>query len=173
MPSIRLVGVDLASDPSNTAAVTFHIDDESVSMFVMRRVANSDIARWIEDPRTFVAIDAPLGWPSPFADAIRSWMFADRGWTPQTWLRPDGSRFEIDDDAQWQNLRELLKYRTTDRFVRHWRRTDHAAAQAAAGRHGVGCREKWPAGLSVSADRIAIATFRAAALLSNDAQPDA
>jgi predicted nuclease with RNAse H fold len=94
---MRVLGVDLATEPAGTAAcwLTFdgvsgraelveeRIDDETL----IRLIASSDRA----------AIDAPFGWPEPFYDAISQWR--------REGTFPDGTR-------------EPLRLRATDLYVK-------------------------------------------------------
>ncbi|HET9731929.1 MAG TPA: DUF429 domain-containing protein [Acidimicrobiales bacterium] len=159
--SCVIVGIDLASQPRRTAAceLVFRGDRLEVRLHPdalngAARVDDALIKGWLDDERYLLGMDAPFGWPLPFAVAVGGWMdldrFGDDGVDGATWLA-----FDCSED--WDDATELLKFRLTDRYVRLYRRRLYEAG---------GSKIRWPQGLSVSADRIAITAFRAAALLA-------
>lgn len=122
MAAVRTLGIDLAAQPKGTAACAVAWRDGGACVESLNAgLVNRDLLDLIE-PVDLVGLDAPLGWPDPFVDAVRRW-------------HEDGL-WEADGD---------LRLRMTDRWV-----ADRLRKQP----------------LSVSSDRIAVAAWRAAALLT-------
>jgi hypothetical protein len=133
-------GIDLASQPENTAICAIRWGGADAEVAVLARGAwngtplhdellvalSTGLWDGLPNAPSKVAIDAPFGWPTEFVEAVAS-HHERRGW-------PIG----IGSD------RKLLERRSTDRFV--WQAT-----------------RKLP--LSVSTDRIAFAAMRCAGIL--------
>lgn len=107
--------------------------------------------------------------------AVGSWMRAT-GADSSRWPEWAQEATTADQSSWWEDLRELLKYRITDRFVRLYGKQLHHERLGAAGCRAQGGSSQrkcpWPGGLSVSADWIAVTTFRAAALLQQANKTD-
>jgi predicted nuclease with RNAse H fold len=84
---MRTLGVDLASAITNTAACVLEWDDgpPRLGLLVGRNVSDDDIVAMAREVET-TAIDAPFGWPQPFAKAIAAY----RGGRPWPRRRPEG-----------------------------------------------------------------------------------
>lgn len=114
--SRQIVGVDLASSTENTAACLFRVTDSDVVVETFETVDNDRIHGWLRDENTVTGIDAPFGWPAPFAGAVGSWMLLAEDANARAW--PEWAQRVTEDEAWWDDLKELLQYRVTDRFVR-------------------------------------------------------
>lgn len=155
-----LAGVDLSAGTTDTAAVTMRFLGDELEIEAHTNVGDSQIDGWLNEG--VVAIDAPFGWPIAFDEAVHGWMKSGAGRWP-AWGAP-ASPFDTKD---WDELKELLKFRLTDRFVRHFLRDRHSDSvehgePAPPDRSG---RCQWPDGLAVSAEKIAVTSFRAVRLL--------
>lgn len=139
----RIIGVDMASQAKNTAAVWFENTGGGLKLgYTPGGVDNNRIREWLKEGASVLGIDAPFGWPKAFVDHV-SWWQARSGDRPSL-PSADGDR-------------ELLLYRVTDRFAR---------------RHGLGdARGPWPQGLSVTTNWISFTTMRLVELLSECAGP--
>lgn len=95
---MRTLGIDLASQPENTAlCVVSWADDGRGAEVEPPRAGCDDDALLAEMARAdAVGIDAPFGWPAAFVSAV-----AGEGW-------PAGVAVDA------------LRFRETDRFVRSW-----------------------------------------------------
>lgn len=143
MTESLIVGVDLSSQPKDTAAVWFErAGSGSVTVRCQPGgVTNDGLREWLTHASAVIAIDAPFGWPQPFAELVRWWQGGAAA--PSPVLQVAGSQAAVS---------ELLAYRMTDRFVRkyHLKRDKQTKAQAAG----------WPSGLSVSTNWISYTTMR-------------
>lgn len=114
------VGVDLASQPPNTAVCVINWSPESA---VVTALASGSFGGRLLDDVTLlsimenadkVAIDAPFGWPEPFTRAINS--------APGEWpLDPDETRAPLErrttDVLVWDRTRKTPLSVTTDRIA--------------------------------------------------------
>jgi len=145
---IRTLGIDLASQPKDTAAcviewggpvprtlpaLEFLGGDRLDDACLLDLIQHEGIGR--------IAIDAPFGWPAEFVDAITIWQ------NQQEWPVPPG-------DPARQQARLVL--RETDREVH---RATGLSMDPDAIRTG-----KWP--LSVSTDKLGITAMRCMRLLA-------
>ena len=80
----RTLGIDLASQPINTAACVLEWDAADVHIVRLEeRLTDDALVVLMRDPRTSrVAIDAPFGWPTSFVEAINA--YTGRGDWPAT-----------------------------------------------------------------------------------------
>ncbi len=103
---MRFLGVDLASDPRRTGVVEATIAGATVRAALPAPGAAADDASLtsLVDAATVVGLDAPLGWPDDFVEAVA----AHREFAP--WPAPGA-----DDGPRG---RERFRLRATDRFVR-------------------------------------------------------
>ena len=75
----RTFGVDLAAQREKTAGCVLAWDGTGVSVeFLGLGLDDPDIVRRAADADV-TAIDAPFGWPRPFADALRAYAAGDTG----------------------------------------------------------------------------------------------
>jgi predicted nuclease with RNAse H fold len=101
-PGSRVVGVDLAADPRHTGVAILIVEANEVTVAIDgRRGSDEMLVEFVHDADV-VGIDAPLGWPEPFATALA---LHQRG---EPWP-------EADDPIQ---QRRLLSKRRTDRLVK-------------------------------------------------------
>ena len=143
VPPSATLGIDLASQPSRTAACRINWSNGQGQAQLLPSSELSDaglLAAMLDTSATRIAIDAPFGWPTEFVRAVKSWQ------TKATWplgLDPEEAQLP-------------LVLRSTDRDV--WR-----------GRPLVAGADTWTGTgrrpLSVSTDRIAFAAMRCARLL--------
>ncbi len=94
----RFVGVDLASKPEGTAACVLEWQAGQARILELYQPVEDDLLVALAEGADLVAIDAPLGWPLPFVEAVSAHA-AGEPWTKG----PD---------------RDELRYRVTDRVVR-------------------------------------------------------
>ena len=86
------LGIDLASQPENTAACSIEwTATEAIVRHLKLGCTDVDLDGFIAEAQA-VGIDAPLGWPMAFADAVADWSHAE--WTKE--LR-DQMRFRLTD----------------------------------------------------------------------------
>lgn len=146
-----LVGIDISSQDTDTAACVIGIRDGKLAVATKARVNDATIGRLLTES-TVVAIDAPFAWPSAFTDFAGRWQAKPGSPDLPSWL----DRNE-DPETAWWKLAEALKFRATDRYVRLYRRTQH---------HGCApCTARWPSGFSVAADKMALPAMRSMRLL--------
>ena len=107
-------GVDLAGDPSNTAVAVLTAGPGGAAVEIVTPPVTDDDLVAVGGRADVVGVDAPLGWPDPFVDAVAC---HHRG---QPWPMAD------DPVAQ----RRLLSKRATDRFVRALTGTDPLSVSA-------------------------------------------
>jgi hypothetical protein len=69
-PTVRILGIDLASDPKRTAACSVDWDGTVAAVRELREPVDDETAVALASAANLVAIDAPLGWPVAFGDAI-------------------------------------------------------------------------------------------------------
>jgi predicted nuclease with RNAse H fold len=69
---MRVLGIDLASDPKRTAACLLDWRDGSGALVELCDSLDDDQAVELERSVNMVAIDAPFGWPLPFVSAVSS-----------------------------------------------------------------------------------------------------
>jgi hypothetical protein len=142
--TLRIVGVDLASQPANTAAVCIErASDGTMRLAFTERVENAEIRNWLQGG--VVGIDAPFGWPRPFVSQLGWWQGGALEEAPIQGLSDDPKA-----------LTELLAFRLTDRFVRQ-----HVGLTRD--------RKSWPHGLSVSTNLISYTTIRLVTVLTGKA----
>ena len=73
-----IVGIDCASQDANIGLARGTLSSaglmlESVRLGGSREASVAQIvSAWLKDPRVLLAIDAPLGWPRPLADALQN-----------------------------------------------------------------------------------------------------
>jgi hypothetical protein len=127
--SVITAGVDFASQVTNTATCCLAWGPNSATLESFNEACDDDYLLALSSRVAKFGIDVPLGWPSPFVEAVA--MHADNGAWPL--------RYEHSKNANEYRLRQ------TDLHVG---------------------RSNLPLPLSVAADRIAIPTMRAAALVS-------
>lgn len=168
----KIIGIDLSADSSKTDACIFTFREEAVEVSILPARARGKKREPIDDhflrgllrsagcngegakgtAPVLIGIDAPFGWPTPFASALALWR------TTGKWPDWDHERTTQGPAADrlngWDEPAEFLAYRVTDRFVRSWRRQE-------TGNPGV-----WPQGLSVATDHISVTAFRVARMLS-------
>ncbi|MGC2167856.1 MAG: DUF429 domain-containing protein [Acidimicrobiales bacterium] len=136
MPVNRYVGIDLASQPSETGVVVLVVEGANARVSLpgapgAKFVADDANLVGIVDERTAVGLDAPLGWPDDFVAAVAS--------------HRTSARWPAYEHRSSDKIRQTLCYRTTDLYVQqHLKMTP----------------------LSVSSDRIGVVAMRAARLQS-------
>lgn len=148
MTTITFVGVDFAASDANTALCTLAVEGTTVHAHVYKNVGDEVLLDWLTADRAVVGMDVPFGWPLPFAHLVEGW--ANGGPLPPWACEPA---------SDLPAAKELLKFRLTDRFVRHYLKA----------RHRDGCDHgtcPWPAGFSVSTDKMGVTTIRAVRLLA-------
>ena len=159
----RIVGIDLSADGTKTSACVVEISEDAIDIDVPDDAGTHGFddptiaTRWLRDDNARIGIDAPFGWPSTFTEAVAAWSGDTRRWPEWDRARVKTKR----SGGYWTEPAEFLAYRTTDRFVRLWRKDRHRSGNA-------GCIHRkwgWPGGLSVSTNMIGITAFRAARLL--------
>ncbi|MDP9401794.1 MAG: DUF429 domain-containing protein [Actinomycetota bacterium] len=153
------MGIDLSASPKNTGVVKLSFEGNRLSVQVQLQADDTEILGWLE--KDFVAIDAPFGWPIAFNQVIGSWMSSEPRWLPEEGSSARGEK-------EWDEDKELLKFRLTDRFVRHHLRDEHKKKSEHKTLPKLQRRHKncdWPLGLAVAAEKIAITSFRAVPLL--------
>jgi hypothetical protein len=98
------LGIDLASQPKNTAACRIHWRKGRGSVELIRdELHDTSLLGLIRDPQVGkVAIDAPFGWPTEFVDALVAWR--ERG----TWP----------DEPDHRCAQQSMVLRATDRKVK-------------------------------------------------------
>lgn len=159
-PDVRIIGVDLAASIERTAAAIFTFAEGRLDLEILRgKAANIDdelLRKWLagEYGQTVVGIDAPFGWPAPFASTVRDWMETGGGWPDWDLARKEG-------EPAWGQAADFLAFRVTDRYVRFWRRHDGRVCDTECAHDD----REWPEGLSVSTNLLAVAAFRAARAL--------
>lgn len=142
----RSIGIDLAADPINTAAVELSWDGDRATIVEVwgrgrEKVDDHCLVKLLERSDAKIGVDCPFGWPGSFVALMRS----------------EGRSQSIPFDAATPKERERLAYRDTDLFVmRQTERKDAAGERTRAAVRP----------LSVSADRIAHVAFRFAGLRS-------
>jgi predicted nuclease with RNAse H fold len=94
---MRVLGIDLASDPKRTAACVLDWRDGAGRVVALHQPVTDELAVELARNTDLIAIDAPFGWPSPFVEAVAA--HARR----ETWP-PSG--------------KQALSYRRTDEYVR-------------------------------------------------------
>lgn len=94
---MRVLGIDLASDPKRTAGCLLEWSHGLGALVELRDSLDDDQAVELERSADMVAIDAPFGWPLPFVSAVSSHAQGE-SWPAAT-------------------VREL-SYRRTDAYVR-------------------------------------------------------
>ena len=92
---MRILGIDLASQPARTAACLLDMEDGRVFASTLHRGCDDQILDTLAAQADAIGIDAPFGWPRAFRDAVGSW-------THESWST---------------TLRDRLRFRETDRFV--------------------------------------------------------
>lgn len=92
---MRMLGIDLASQPTRTAACLLDWHDGRVVGCALERGCDDATLDALARQADAIGIDAPFGWPRPFREAVGSWKH-------ESW----------DTD-----LRDRLRFRETDRFV--------------------------------------------------------
>jgi hypothetical protein len=132
----RYVGIDLASQPSDTGVVVIVVNGERARASLPEAPGEKFVADdanlvGIVDERTAVGLDAPLGWPDDFVAAVAS--------------HRTSARWPSYEHRSSDKIRQTLCYRTTDLFVQQ-----HLSMTP----------------LSVSSDRIGVVAMRAARLQS-------
>lgn len=140
----RTLGIDLASQPKNTAACEIEWEDGRGRVVSLEHGNLSDeilLAKMLQPGVSKIAIDAPFGWPQPFLQAITG--YSRTGEWP---IRPDD-----------RTQRAKLYLRETDREVRR-------VTSAPDEEGGPPLRAKQP--LSVSTDKISIPAMRCAGILA-------
>jgi predicted nuclease with RNAse H fold len=99
MSSLRILGIDLSSQPKNTAAWMLHLEDGRItSSTVFESADDNQLDELIETARV-IGIDVPFGWP----DRFRTLMQGLPDWPNEKWS---------------DDLRDTLRLRLTDRVVR-------------------------------------------------------
>ena len=135
-PVNRYVGIDLASQPSDTGVVVLTVDGAHARASLPgspgeKFVGDDANLVGIVDARTAVGLDAPLGWPDDFVAAVAS--------------HRTSARWPSYEHRSSDKIRQTLCYRTTDLFVQ-----EHLKITP----------------MSVSSDRIGVVAMRAARLQS-------
>jgi predicted nuclease with RNAse H fold len=69
-PIVRILGIDLASDPRRTAACSVDWNGTIASVRELREPVDDETAVALASVADLVAIDAPLDWPVAFGEAI-------------------------------------------------------------------------------------------------------
>jgi predicted nuclease with RNAse H fold len=90
------LGIDLSSQPHDTAACEIDWNDNGSAQVSAPFTSCDDVKidQLIQQSQV-IGIDAPLGWPQAFVEAVNQW-----------------------DQAEWNtDLRDELRFRQTDRFV--------------------------------------------------------
>jgi predicted nuclease with RNAse H fold len=90
------LGIDLSSQPKDTAACQIAWNDNgSAQISAPLTSCDDDTLDQLIQQSQVIGIDAPLGWPQGFVEAVNQW-----------------------DHAEWNtDLRDELRFRQTDRFV--------------------------------------------------------
>ncbi len=101
-------GVDLASQDTNTASCLIHWDGGVATVKAINRLVSDDQIRALIAQSAKVGIDAPLGWPIAFAEAV--FEHSTSGAWPKTYTHKN-------------NGNEAYRFRHTDLWVR-----EHAAS---------------------------------------------
>jgi predicted nuclease with RNAse H fold len=78
---IRVLGIDLASDPKRTAACVLDWRDGAGRVVALHQPVTDELAVELAGDAQLVAIDAPFGWPSPFVEAVAAHARRER-WPP-------------------------------------------------------------------------------------------
>lgn len=159
----RIVGVDLSADHAKTDACVIEFGSSGVEFSlrparggagkrVTSRIDDGCLRAWLEQSDgvpTVVGMDAPFGWPRAFVDAVSGWSTSAPAW-------PAWDQRHAAGESKWKQPGDYLGYRSTDRFVRVFRRAERQVTGA----------RRWPEGFAVGADRIAVTAFRAARVMS-------
>ena len=97
---MHVLGIDIASQDSGTASCMLACAGDEVSVVTLEPVNTNAQLRAAAELSDWTGIDAPLGWPRPFVDAVQ-------GWTREhTW--PDSS------DVHAEPWRNSMTLRATD-----------------------------------------------------------
>jgi len=115
----RTLGLDLAADPTKTAACVVAWESGEITA-LSRPLSDDDIVAASADV-DLVAIDVPLGWPDDLVDALGAHR-AEHGWPPAT------------RSALPPQDRIPLRFRETDRFIQA---TGHRPLSVSTDRIGV------------------------------------
>ncbi|MEJ7764697.1 MAG: DUF429 domain-containing protein [Acidimicrobiales bacterium] len=146
---MSIAGVDMSSQTTDTAACVLTIEGETLVATAYPKVDDTELRAAMQAPNVFVGIDAPFGWPAPFAAFAAAWSGRSGRHVPP-WAELD--------HRSWREVAEALKFRATDRFVRLYLRAQHVC--------GDNCPSRWPDGFSVSADKLALPALRTMRLLA-------
>lgn len=95
---MHTLGIDLASQASNTAACLVEWQRSSARITDLRITATDDDLIQLAATAASIGIDAPFGWPDPFVRFLANWHDDARA-TPQPWSNKH---------------RDELRYRMTD-----------------------------------------------------------
>ncbi|MGH2725103.1 MAG: DUF429 domain-containing protein [Actinomycetota bacterium] len=101
-PGSKVLGIDLAADPVRTGVAILTVGSDSVGVTVEAGRGTDEALVELADDVDVVGVDAPLGWPEPFIEAL--------------FLHQRGEPWPAADDPVHQ--RRLLSKRRTDRFVK-------------------------------------------------------
>lgn len=94
--SCQTLGIDLSSMPKDTSACLLEWQGQSARVVRMENHCTDETLDDLHAASTATGIDAPLGWPTAFREAVHSWQAEH--WSPA--------------------IRDDLCYRETDLFVR-------------------------------------------------------
>jgi hypothetical protein len=97
-----VLGVDLSTDSTKTGAAVLTVEADRVAVEIIAGKVSDDLLVELAHGVDVVGVDAPLGWPEPFLEAVILHQ-AGRAWPPT-------------DDAAEQRRR--LSKRNTDRAVK-------------------------------------------------------
>jgi len=105
-PSARFVGVDLAGSPERTGVAILTLRGSRAEVTSPPEVFVADDVGLVEvvDSTTTVGVDAPLGWPDDFVEAVAAHSAL--------------SRWPMHEEGRARPSRERLRYRQTDLFVK-------------------------------------------------------
>jgi len=151
-----ILGVDLAGDPANTGVAVLRPGPDRVVVEIGRPPVTDEVLVELGREADVVGVDAPLGWPDPFVEAVG--------------LHHRGLPWPMADDPVAQ--RRLLSKRATDRFVRLRTGTDPLSVSAdrigAVAMRAARLQTLWAEGWNGPADRGGsgrlVETYPAAAL---------
>lgn len=146
---IAIVGVDMSSQTTDTAACVLAIAGDRLAVDWRKNVRDDELLPLLQAPNAFTGIDAPFGWPLPFSAFADAWSRGAERAVP-AWARLEA--------RGWGELAEVLKFRAADRFVRLYLRGLHQPPEDYGSR--------WPDGFSVSADKLALPALRTMRLLA-------
>jgi predicted nuclease with RNAse H fold len=70
---VKMLGVDLSTEPRKTAACWLHFGPNGATVDLVTESLDDDLLVELLATADRAAIDSPLGWPEPFIEAITQW----------------------------------------------------------------------------------------------------